>query len=1211
MIKQLHNFIGKLTLFLTICCGQLCAQHAQESVISSEVTYSEEFVHQARALYDWKRIEKELEKQLHIDHKEVNLFLVYMAKKNLFTISDYLKQVRAGTINSSNATAYWLSKVPDFEKIYQREKNNLHPQLAAAPAVSNSASCNNLDFTSGTANWVAKWCGDNVNGGSSTNYTTLPVDGFNSSGTMDQPNYVHEVMTAGTDPYVPISKVPPGHTNSIRLGSAEPMSGVTFYPYNHQMIRNTFTVSAANPAITYWYAVVFNQAIQDAHESDLQPYFNIRLFDENNNEIKCASYDVNITNGLTKGFKIQNIDLYLEAAYTDWVPVYIPLIDQIGKKVTIQFESSDCMLGAHFGYAYVAVDCNPFEAITTTPYVCGSNSIQLIAPLGATSYSWTGPGVLPPTNAQTVTVNQPGKYAVTMSVIGNGGVTCKYTLDTVIAGNGTIPVALFSSTAVCLGNATVFADESTSNGSITEWNWDFNNDGIIDSKLKNPTYLFTYVGTFPVKLTVKQGFCEGTITKNVIVGSALLKITEPPAVCAPNIVDLTATSITTGSDAGALTYWKDATATIPLPAPAAVNASGVYYIKVTTPSGCMSIQPVQVRINPLPVALAGDDVTICSGVKTAMIGTAPLNGYSYQWTPATGLTDPTIANPGITAINPDATPLKIIYTLTTVITSTGCQAMDDVEVVINPQPLLVITNPAAVCAPLKVDITLPAITLNSSSIAGGTFTYWKNATATDPLPSAKDISQSGIYYIKVNALGGCEDIKPVTIVIQPLPVSNAGPDQVICTGDAVTLGSAATQNHTYSWTPQTGLNSGTIANPTVTLTNLGKTPVLSTFIVTTTNSQTGCTSSDTVHVTVNSVPTVNAGSVKSVCSGNPVLLSGSFGGSAISASWSGGQGTFEDKNNVVTLYTPTAAEYASGTVTLTLTTNDPDGPCAFASSDVVLNFYKSPNIKYTVDRKEGCPVHCVNFSDSSFISDPADFIEKWSWNFGDPSSSTNTSGLQNPEHCYSTTGTYDVSLKVTSNHGCTSSLKTPRMIRVFAIPVAEFTPTPNPASVLDPRVTFINGSSTDVVYWSYHFGDGDSGDATVPNPVHLYPAIASMIYTATLDVKNADGCVNRIEHTIEIGPEFTFYIPNAFTPDGDGVNDFFFGKGIGIVQYDLSIFDRWGNLIFHSDKLEDAWNGKANNGDEIAQQDVFVWKVTLKDVFDKKHHYIGTVTLVK
>jgi gliding motility-associated-like protein len=102
-----------------------------------------------------------------------------------------------------------------------------------------------------------------------------------------------------------------------------------------------------------------------------------------------------------------------------------------------------------------------------------------------------------------------------------------------------------------------------------------------------------------------------------------------------------------------------------------------------------------------------------------------------------------------------------------------------------------------------------------------------------------------------------------------------------------------------------------------------------------------------------------------------------------------------------------------------------------------------------------------------------------------------------------------------------------------------------------------------------------------------------------------------VEHLVEIGPEFTFYIPNAFTPDGDGTNDFFFGTGIGIVQYDLTIFDRWGNLIFHSEKLEDQWNGKANNGSDISQQDVFVWKVKLTDIFGKKHHYMGTVTLVK
>jgi gliding motility-associated-like protein len=253
----------------------------------------------------------------------------------------------------------------------------------------------------------------------------------------------------------------------------------------------------------------------------------------------------------------------------------------------------------------------------------------------------------------------------------------------------------------------------------------------------------------------------------------------------------------------------------------------------------------------------------------------------------------------------------------------------------------------------------------------------------------------------------------------------------------------------------------------------------------------------------------------------------------------------------------------------------------------------------------------VTFSDSSYVEGTKDFIEKWSWNFGDPGSGSNTSSLPKPKHCYANTGTYDVSLTVTSNHGCVSSLATPKMIKVFAIPTAEFYPTPNPASVLNPVVQLMNGSSEDVVYWNYHFGDGDSVSPNVPSPVHKYPEIANSTYTATLLVKNKDGCVNSVEHLIEIGPEFTFYIPNAFTPDGDNINDRFSGKGIGIVTYDFTIFDRWGNLIFHSTKLEDQWDGRSNGGEEISQQDVYVWKVKLTDCFGKKHNYIGTVTLVK
>lgn len=365
-----------------------------------------------------------------------------------------------------------------------------------------------------------------------------------------------------------------------------------------------------------------------------------------------------------------------------------------------------------------------------------------------------------------------------------------------------------------------------------------------------------------------------------------------------------------------------------------------------------------------------------------------------------------------------------------------------------------------------------------------------------------------------------------------------------------------------------------------------------------------------MNVTVNEVPTVNAGTAIGVCPGNSVKLLGSFGGSATSVSWSGGQGTFEDKHNLITTYTPTEDEFAQGTITLTLTTNDPDGPCTPASSDVLVALYQNPVINFSADRKKGCPVHCVNFSDSSVVTGGR--INQWKWNFGDPSSSDNTSELQNPRHCYENTGFYDVGLTVTSDKGCVSSLTYQKMIQVFAIPIAEFIPTPNPASMYDPKVTLKNASSADVVYWNYHFGDGDSVSPKTISPVHLYPGIASRSYLATLLVRNADGCVNKVAHLIEIGPEFTFYIPNAFTPTrNDGINDTFFGKGVGIVEYHIWIFDRWGNMVFDTPDINEGWDGRANGGKDVSQQDVFVWRVKLTDIFGKKHQYMGTVTIVK
>ena len=115
----------------------------------------------------------------------------------------------------------------------------------------------------------------------------------------------------------------------------------------------------------------------------------------------------------------------------------------------------------------------------------------------------------------------------------------------------------------------------------------------------------------------------------------------------------------------------------------------------------------------------------------------------------------------------------------------------------------------------------------------------------------------------------------------------------------------------------------------------------------------------------------------------------------------------------------------------------------------------------------------------------------------------------------------------------------------------------------------------------------------------------------TLIVTNSFGCKDTTVLCVIINPEFTFYIPNAFSPNGDGTNEEFYGKGDFIADFEMLIFDRWGNKIFRSTDINKHWDGRANNGAEIAQQDVYIYVVNIKDIKKEEHHFHGTVTLIK
>lgn len=254
------------------------------------------------------------------------------------------------------------------------------------------------------------------------------------------------------------------------------------------------------------------------------------------------------------------------------------------------------------------------------------------------------------------------------------------------------------------------------------------------------------------------------------------------------------------------------------------------------------------------------------------------------------------------------------------------------------------------------------------------------------------------------------------------------------------------------------------------------------------------------------------------------------------------------------------------------------------------------------DSTMGCSPLRVLFTNNSIPTAGSTYL----WKLGDNTTSTQYI----PSHVYTNTGTspvsYNVSLKVTSAQGCVDSLTKVGLIKVFPVSHASFTMNQNVAEILAPTISFYNNSVGDSIR-KWTFGDGDSSD--VSNPVHTYKDTGR--YEVCLTTINGYGCPDIVCSTVIIKPTWSFYIPSAFSPNGDMKNDVFRGYGENISSYEMYIFDRWGNEIFKSKNIEEAWNGKANGGSEIVQQDVYVYVVYLRDIFEKRHKYVGNITVVK
>lgn len=292
------------------------------------------------------------------------------------------------------------------------------------------------------------------------------------------------------------------------------------------------------------------------------------------------------------------------------------------------------------------------------------------------------------------------------------------------------------------------------------------------------------------------------------------------------------------------------------------------------------------------------------------------------------------------------------------------------------------------------------------------------------------------------------------------------------------------------------------------------------------------------------------------------------------------------------IQSPQHAYDTSGMYAIILTIVSADG--CIDSMQAIVEVNKKPVASFTAENK--CLFTPVRFID---LSQADDGIATWSWNFGTGDFATE----QYPSFEFTTPGEHSINLQVTSTEGCIAD--TTILLTLLDTLDAQFAYSPAEITTAYPLVNFVNLSLGNIAYCYWNFGDGFSTTVDF-NPAHTYETFGN--YKVTLYVVNNAGCEDTVIKELTVSPMTAIYIPNAFTPGNDDVNNYFFPSGEVINYYSIIIYNRWGQRIFSGNRNQ-PWNGRSNG--EHIQSGNYVYQIAGKDVFDNKFERVGNIAVLK
>lgn len=802
------------------------------------------------------------------------------------------------------------------------------------------------------------------------------------------------------------------------------------------------------------------------------------------------------------------------------------------------------------------------NAVVTGTLGCSTTSVSLTANTNLTpvnSYSWTGPGLTGPTNSSVAIGTAPGVYSCTISKT-----VCPVASTVVTAtvvSNGTIisPTISLTNTLTCASPTASLSVTPGPPGYTYTWT----GPGITSGN-GTATVAINQGGTYTVAVANATNTCQGSQTLSVPTDTTPPTVASTPS--GTNICFGQSTSLTAS---GAVSYlWSTAATTSVINV--TPNTTTTYTVVGMAANGCTNTAISTVSVTPLPVPIAGNNGPLCVGANLQLTGSG---GTTYAWVGPGGFMNAT-QNPNIAPVT-----LAEAGTYTLLVTVGTCTGSTTTSVTINPLPSPTATNNGPVCEGM-------GLTFNGT---GGVFYNWSGpsgfvSNSQTPGILVPSVTNSGTYTLTVTDANGCTNFTTTTAVVNPLPaISISG--STVCANQTINLG--ATGGTTYNWTGPAGFTSSS-QNPSIPNANPSMGGVYSVTVTDVNN----CSSTSNTVVVVNPIPTPNANNNSPVCTGQSFALSATGG---LTYSWVGPNGFSSTAQNPLI---NTSTTNMTGTYSVTVYDNIGCG----ATAVTIVTVNPLPNPSIIANNTFGCAPLCATFTvqNSTALQSVV-----WSVNGG------NGANGNTYENCFNAAGLFTVTAGVTDINGCSNT--TAYLVDVYPIPVADFNFAPIKPIVNHDEVTFTDAShSATIASWNWYFYSNATNTSNAQHPTFYYPEAGT--YPVTLVVKSDKGCVDTITKIIVVGEDFGIYIPNAFTPNGDGLNDYFQPKGFGIKDYELDIFDRWGERIFHTKVFEEGWDGKYHRGvdyGKFCKDDAYVWKIRVVNVFGEAKYYTGHVTLIK